>query len=76
MLASNSAMRDLQQYNAPIDSLTAVAIYGSAPQPTHCLAPCGNAIGAVGMYRICAAVCETAKTDSLVEGEGFKPSVA
>ena len=26
----------------------------------------------VGMHRICAAVCETAKTDSLVEGEGFK----
>jgi hypothetical protein len=24
------------------------------------------------MHRICAAVCETAKTDSLVEGEGFK----
>jgi hypothetical protein len=28
----------------------------------------------VGMDRICAGVCETGKTDSLVEGEGFKPS--
>ena len=59
-----------------LTSLTAVAIYGSAPQPTHGLAPCSMQSVPVGMHRICAAVFEMAKTDSLVEGEGFKPSVA
>jgi hypothetical protein len=67
-------MRDLQQYNAPIDFVDGRCDLRLRPRTVSRRAATQSV--PVGMHRICAAVFEMAKTDSLVEGVAFKPSVA